>query len=110
MNANQYRSLYFFVIGRNRVSGGHGEGIGESVLPWKNIFDNVPNTIQRKLGTRIYQFLWICLGLRTGGIDLVQDICIADSKTDTPKCGNDIRFLGKQTEITEVRGTTLGRA
>lgn len=80
------------------------------MLSWKDKFDQLSRTFQLRLETWIRQILRIRLGLRTGRVYLIQDVYVAGSRRIYWGRRMDIRFLGKQTEITEVWSTRLGRA
>ena len=108
--ADQNRSLYLTIVERAFVLGGHGKGVGEPMLPWKDKFNEVSRTFQLGLGAWVRRFLSVRLGFRAGRVYLVQDVYVTTLRRICRGERIDVRFLGKQTEITEVWGIRLGRA
>lgn len=52
------------------------------MLSWEDKLDEVSRTFQLRLVARVHRFPGICLRLRTGRVDLIQDVYVASSELD----------------------------
>jgi len=93
--ADQNRSLYLTIVERAFVLGGHGKGVGEPMLPWKDKFNEVSRTFQLGLGAWVRRFLSVRLGFRAGRVYLVQDVYVTSSKTHMQRGKNRRTFFRK---------------
>ena len=97
-------SFYLAIVEWDRIAGGRSEGVRKPMLSWKNKFHKVPCTFQLGLRARIHRFTGVILALWARRVGSIQDIYITNrGERNTSQISRvNVRFLGKQTEITEV--------
>jgi hypothetical protein len=71
------------------------EGIGEPMLPWEDELHEPSRTLELRLGVRIRRFPRICLELRTGRVDLIQDVYVQGLEENALNWTKEHTFFGQ---------------